>query len=82
MAYSVCCDWYRVYSVTYICYTVVLILWVKYVCQVFPGGRCSLTGLLVVISVVDVLVLLLFSFPVNGVCVCVCGGGRLSTCSL
>ena len=30
-------------------------------------GRCSLTGLLVVMSVVVVLVLLLFSFPVDGV---------------
>ena len=40
-------------------------------------GRCSLIGLLVVMSVVVVvLVLLLFSFPVDGVGVC------LSTCSL
>jgi len=35
-------------------------------------GRCSLIGLLVVMSVVVVLVLLLFSFPVDGVRV----GGR------
>ena len=42
-------------------------------------GRCSLIGLLVVMSVVVVLVLLLFSFPVGG------GGGYggcLSACSL
>ena len=43
-------------------------------------GRCSLIGLLVVMSVVVVLVLLFFSFPVDvvgwGVRVC------LSTCSL
>jgi len=36
-------------------------------------GRCSLIGLLVVMSVVVVLVPLLFSFPVDGVCVW--GGG-------
>ena len=43
-------------------------------------GRCSLIGLLVVMSVVVVLVLLLFSFPVVGV-----GGGcacPLVLCSL
>ena len=34
-------------------------------CAVF-WGRCSLIGLLVVMSVVIVLVLLLFSFPVDG----------------
>ena len=39
-------------------------------------GRCSLIGLLVVMSVVVVLVLLLFSFPVDG------GEGCLSTFSL
>jgi len=33
-------------------------------------GRCSLIGLLVVMSVVAVLVLLLFSFPVDGEGVC------------
>jgi hypothetical protein len=33
-------------------------------------GRCSLIGLLVVMSVVVVLVLLLFSFPVDGMGVC------------
>ena len=38
--------------------------------MLFPGGRSSLIGLLVVMSVVVVLVLLLFSFPVDGV-----GGG-------
>jgi len=44
-------------------------------------GRCSLIGLLVVMSVVVVLVLLLFSFPVDGV---VGGGGAcpLVLCSL
>ena len=44
-------------------------------------GRCSLIGLLVVISVVVVLVLLLFSFPVVGVWVggCAC---PLVLCSL
>jgi len=37
-------------------------------CAIFFGwGRCSLIGLLVVMPVVAVLVLLLFSFPVNGV---------------
>ena len=41
-------------------------------------GRCSLIGLLVVMSVVVVLVLLLISFPVDGVGL---GGGFLSTCS-
>ena len=42
-------------------------------------GRCSLIGLLVVMSVVVVLVLLLFNFLVDGVEV---GGVCLSTCSL
>jgi len=44
-------------------------------------GRCSLIGLLVVMSVVVVLVLLLYSFPVDGVGV---GGGAcpLVPCSL
>ena len=42
-------------------------------------GRCSLIRLLVVMSVVFVLVLLLFSFLVDGVLV---GVGCLSTCSL
>jgi len=43
-------------------------------------GRCSLIGLLVVMSVVVVCVLLLFSFQVGGVGVGV--GVCLSTCSL
>ena len=44
-------------------------------------GRCSLIGLLVVMSVVVVLVLLLFSFPVDvvGVVGCAC---PLVLCSL
>ena len=42
---------------------------------VISWGRCSLIGLLVVLSVVVVLVLLLISFPVDGV------GVFLSTCS-
>ena len=41
-------------------------------------GRCSLIGLLVVMSVVVVLVLLLISFPMSGGW----GGLFLSTCSL
>jgi len=51
-------------------------------------GRCSLTGLLVVMSVVVVLVLLLFSFPVDGVglpvhlffVVCYCFLDRFVSC--
>ena len=35
--------------------------------MLFLGGSCSLIGLLVVMSTVVVLVLLLFSFPVDGV---------------
>ena len=50
-----------------------------YVTCAISWGRCSLIGLLVVMSVVVVLVLLLFSFPVDGVGV---GGMCLSTCSL
>jgi len=38
---------------------------VKYVTCAIDWGRCSLIGLLVVMSVVVVLVLLLFSFPVD-----------------
>ena len=38
-------------------------------CDIY-WGRCSMIGLLVVMSVVVVLVLLLFSFPVDGI-----GGG-------
>jgi len=41
MAHNVCCDSYRVYNVTYICYTIVPILGVKYVTCVsvpFPGS--------------------------------------------
>ena len=38
-------------------------------------GRCSLIGLPVVMSVVAVLVLLLFSFPVDGVML---GGGGVT----
>ena len=49
---------------------------VKYVTCAISWGRCSLIGLLVVMSVVVVLVLLLFSFPMDGVGVC------LSTFSL
>ena len=40
-------------------------------------GRCSLIGLLVVMSVIVVLVLQLFSFPVDGV-----GGGEGCSCPL
>ena len=39
---------------------------VKYVTCAISWGRCSLIGLLVVMSVVVVLVRLLFSFPVDG----------------
>jgi len=40
---------------------------VKYVTGAISLGRCSLIGLLVFMSVVVVLVLLLISFPVDGV---------------
>jgi len=40
---------------------------VKYVSHAISWGRCSLIGLMVVMSVVVVLVLLLISFPVDGV---------------
>ena len=48
-----------------------------YVTCAISWGLCSLIGLLVVMSVVVVLVLLLFGFPVDGVGRGVC----LSTCS-
>jgi len=59
MAYNVCCVSYRAHYVT------VVIILVKYVTCAISRGRCLLIGLLVVISVVAVLVLLLFSFPVD-----------------
>jgi len=49
------------------------------VTRAISWGRCSLIGLLVVMSLVAVLVLLLFSFPMDVVGL---GGGCLSTCSL
>jgi len=54
---------------------------VKYVTCAISWDCCSLIGLLVVMSVVVVLVLLLFSFPVDGVEVggCAC---PLVLCSL
>jgi len=64
MAHNVCCDSYRVYNVTYLLYYCNYI-GVKYVTCAISWGRCSLIRLLVVMSVVVVLVLLLFSFPVN-----------------
>ena len=61
MAHNACCDSYHVYNVTYIYYTIVPILGgqVCDVCQrAISRDRCSLTGFLVVMSVVVVLVLL------------------------
>jgi len=64
MAHNVCCDPYRVHNVTYLLhycdYTRV-----NYVTCAIACGRCSLIGLMVVMSVVVVLVLLLFSFPLK-----------------
>jgi len=54
---------------------------VKYVTCDISWGRCSLIGLLVVMSVVVVLVLLLISFPVDGAGVEVCSY-PLVLCSL
>jgi len=63
----------RLYLLYYCNYTTV-----KNVTRAISWGRCSLIGLLVVMSLVFVLVLLFISFPVDGVGVVVC----LSTCSL
>ena len=46
-----------------------LLYYTKYVTCAISWGGCSLIWLLVVMSVVVVLVLLLFSFPVDGVSV-------------
>ena len=79
MAYNFCCDSYHVPNLIYIYYTIVIR--VNYVTCAISWGRCSLIGLLVVMSVVVLLVLLLISFPVDGA-----GGGGvpcpLVLCSL
>jgi len=64
MAYNFCCDSYHVPNLIYIYYTIVIR--VNYVTCAISWGRCSLIGLLVVMSVVVLLVLLLISFPVDG----------------
>ena len=68
MAHNVCCDSHHIYKVTYLLQYCTYI-GVKYVTCAISWDRCSLIGLLVM-SVVVVLVLLLFSFPVDwgGVC--------------
>jgi len=78
MAHNVCCDSYRVHSMTYLLYYYIS---VKYVTCAIAWRRFSLIGLLVVMSVVVVLVLLFFSFPVDwvGVGRCYC---PLVLCSL
>ena len=58
-----CCDSHRVHSVTYIYCGIVPVLWgpVCAVCwRAICWGRCSLVGLLVVMSIVVVLVLLFY----------------------
>ena len=66
MAYNFCCDSYHVPNLIYIYYIIVITL-VKYLTFAISWGRCSLIGLLVVMSVVVVLVLMFISFPVDGV---------------
>jgi len=76
MAHSVCCDLYHVHNIYLLYYC--NYIGVKYVTCAISWGRCSLIGLLVM-SVVVVLVLLLFIFPVDW------GGGDASPlvlCSL
>jgi len=76
MAYNFCCDSYHVSNLIYIylyllCYCNYIS--VKYETSAISWGRCSLIGLLVVMSVVVVLVLLFVSVPVDEV-----GRGRCS----
>jgi len=80
MAHNLCCDSYHVHNMTYLLHYCTYI-GVKYVTRAVSWGRCSLIGLLVVMSVVVVLVLLLFSFPgdVEGEGGCAC---PLVLCSL
>jgi len=52
---------HNVHNMTYIYYTIVIILGSNMRRVLISWGRCSLIGLLVVMSVVVVLVLLLFS---------------------
>jgi len=77
MAHNFCCDSYHVHNMTNLLYYCNYIR-VKYVPCAISWGRCSLIGLLVVMSVVVVLVLLLYSFPVDGLE----GGGRGCACLL
>ena len=49
MAYNVCCDSYHVYNMTYLLYYCNYI-GVKYVTCAISWGRCSLIGLVVVMS--------------------------------
>ena len=57
MAHNVCCDSYHAYNVTYIYYTIELYIYWGQVCDVcqraISWDRCSLMGLLVVMSVVE-----------------------------
>ena len=66
MAHNLYCDSYHVHNMTHLLYYYNYIR-VKYVTCAISCGRCSLIGLLIVMSVVVVLVLLLISLPVDGV---------------
>ena len=65
MAHNLYCDSYHIHNMTYQLYYCNYIR-VKNVKCVISWGRCSMIGLIVVMSVVVVLVLPLFSFPVDG----------------